>query len=294
MFHRCEHGGFVFFACNEQHEGACTDGDGGGVDHGFSSAPSAFIRTSFKAATHRVPPKPPIQCVAGSEQDQLRILELHAAGELKSGRKNGPATTELKKRLDAQEAERLAQQQSVAGPRKCPEAPKTKTVVVSKSDSRVEKLIIPLEDVDLATGKAPAPDKKARKFVFPPAPAFPSRKEMLHMGPYPLEKAMAALATHAYYLWGDARYLSHVAEGTPSEQLAHTVERFAKKGDAEARRLIRNAHIPVSASPPRLPLAISGIPLMLAFDEGCVRSTDLRIASNAPKSHSAAAAHAFL
>merc|ERR1712185_612975 len=77
-------------------------------------------------------------------------------------------------------------------------------------------------------------------------PSLCSRHEMINEGPFPLEKRMAELAAHCYYLWGDAKYLAYKAEGTSVEVLAQPVEKFARQADHNARNMAINNSIPMS------------------------------------------------
>merc|ERR1711924_198617 len=92
-----------------------------------------------------------------------------------------------------------------------------------------------------------------------------SRHEMINEGPYPLEKRIAELAAHSYYLWGDAKFLSYKAEGTSVEVLAHTIESFARAADSAARKAAINSAVPMSQVPPKLPLHVSALNPVLAL-----------------------------
>merc|ERR1719235_1258093 len=107
------------------------------------------------------------------------------------------------------------------------------------------------------TKSKPKPKPKLGLSQHPHGPNLCSRHEMINEGPYPLEKRIAELAGHAYYLWGDAKYLAYKAEGTSVEVPAQIIMRFAKQAEGSAKRLAAANHIPMSMVPPRLPMAVS-------------------------------------
>lgn len=203
---------------------------------------------------------PPIHCEEHSEQDRLDLVRRRAKGEKEQGRgdgteNQGPATSELKRLLRPQgRAKRLAKMRKAF---KCP--PKTTIEITKSTPWKVEKIIRVIPE---AKAKKPKPklglDQKEK------GPNLCSRHEMINEGPFPLEKRLAELAAHSYYLWGDAKYLSHKAEGTTVEVLAHTIERFAKQADTAARNMATNSHVPMSVVPPKLPLAVSALPVAAA------------------------------
>jgi len=217
---------------------------------------------------------PPIHCEEHSEQDHLDLVRRRARGEKEQGRGDGaekglegPATLELKKLLKPQgRAKRLA---AMAKKHKCP--PKTTEEIVKATPWKIEKIIR-----TQPKKMKPKPKPKMGLSQNPHGPTLCSRHEMINEGPYPLEKRLAELAAHSYYLWGDAKYLAHKAEGTSVEVLAHTIERFARQADSSARNLAMNNHIPMSVVPPKLPLAVSALPAALAIPPPLLNSEQTR------------------
>merc|ERR1712125_226674 len=95
------------------------------------------------------------------------------------------------------------------GKRKCMPKPKKSPMVeliMSKGLERIERVHVP-EHHFKKRPKAPKP---------PPAGAgLVSRLDLRHIGPYPIEKSVANLAAHVYYLWGDTKHLTRKAVGSP-------------------------------------------------------------------------------
>merc|ERR1712187_9440 len=121
---------------------------------------------------------------------------------------------------------------------------------------RIEKLIVP-------TGALKLKPLKKKPEEIPTGPQFPSRAELLQMGPYPIEKAMALLSAHAYYLWGETRHLQHISVGTPVHDYANVVERFAKRAQQAGHNMVFNAHIPQTVAMPNFPISVAAAPAWL-------------------------------
>jgi len=116
-----------------------------------------------------------------------------------------------------------------------------------------------------AKAKAKRKTKLGLSHQGPKGPALASRHELINEGPFPLEQRIAELSGHAYYLWGDAKYLAQKSEGTSVESLGRMIESFARQADSSARHLAENNHIPMSTVAPKLPLAVSAMPQTLLF-----------------------------
>jgi hypothetical protein len=219
---------------------------------------------------------PPIHCEEHGAQDRLDLVRRRAKGEESQGRgdgaeQQGPATSELKKLLEPKgRAKRLA---ALAKKHKCP--PKVTETVIKQTPWTLEKIV-------RQEPRAAKPKRKPKLGLQqnPQGPTLCSRHEMINEGPFPLEQRLAELAAHSYYLWGDAKYLVHKAEGTSVEILAHTIERFARQADGSARRLAKANAIPMSTVPPRLPLAVSAVPLTLSLVPPPVRTESDRSTRN--------------
>lgn len=223
----------------------------------------------------------PLSCDAPGEQDRDReeVLQLRAAGERAQGRAPGdglgsPAEEELEARLGRKEGradKTLGQTQQKRLPARhddgevtAGEAANLEAKVTSETPWQLEKVWSP------APVRRPRPKRRVPR-PFPPlhTPKVPSRHDLLFEGPFPVEKRLAELAAHAYYLWGDARFLSGLAGGTRAEARALGLERLAKHADSAGRAMVAAAHLPTSRAPPHLPLSVSGVvasplPLSLA------------------------------
>ncbi|CAK0874381.1 unnamed protein product [Prorocentrum cordatum] len=218
---------------------------------------TAATATAFGAA-HAAPSElqPPIACGAYSKENQLELLRLRAAGEQAQGRgSDSPA-------LMALEAARKNNQPKAPAP-KVPHGeregpyPGMRERIVSETPYKVEKIWeVPVDAKPKA--KSPRPTKESRPLG--KMPVLPGRHELVLEGPFPLEKRIAELAAHAYYLWGHARYVQYLSAGSTSELLAHRLERLAKKADSAARALAHNAHIEMSSAPPGLPAQVCAAP----------------------------------
>lgn len=239
------------------------------------STPAAPAATAFIAALGpqlRAPP--PIDCEGGGGRGReiMEVLQLRAAGERAQGRVPGgeddlgsPAEEELERRL-AQEADAArgvggAASASARRPDRAsePVIPKVslQAKVTAESACQVEKVWSPKP--------LRAKQRKGAAKAGPPlhGPALPSRHELLFEGPFPLEKRLGELASHAYYLWGDARFVAGLAGGSRAEARARALERFAKHAESAGRDLLEAAHIPVARTPPYLPLSVSMSPTLV-------------------------------
>lgn len=205
---------------------------------------------------------PPIHCENHSAQDYLDVVREHAKGEREMGRgqnseDEGPATATLLEMLQPKgRAKRMA-----ALKEKHKSAAKYYEEVIKQTPWKVEKL-----RRKLPTKRKPKPkpnlglDQKGKAIG-----ELCSRTELVEQGPYPLEKRLGELAAHAYYLWGDAKYLAYRAEGSTAETTAQTIERFAKMAEGSARRAAKNANLPMSNVPPYLPQAVSYMPISVTI-----------------------------
>jgi hypothetical protein len=216
-----------------------------------SHCAASAVATSFFKPFHDKH-LPPIHCEEHSEQDRLDLVRRRAKGEDAQGRgdgaeNEGPATAELKKLLKGS-AKKLA---ALAKKHKCP--PKIVEEITKATPWKIEKIKRRIPDA-----VKPKPKAKLGLQQRPNGPALCGRHELINEGPFPLEKRLGELAAHSYYLWGDAKYLVHKAEGTSVEVLAHTIERFCREADRAARNLATNQDIPMSMVPPRLPLSVVG------------------------------------
>lgn len=246
---------------------------------------ASHVATSFDEPFHDKH-MPPIHCQEHSDIDRLDLVRRRALGEKAQARGEGaeiegPATLELKKAVRPSprqaRAKRLA---ALAKAHKNP--PKTTEEILKATPWTVEKLV----RVVPKKGPKPKPPKKLGLQQNPKGPTLCSRHEMINEGPFPVEKRIAELAAHSYYLWGDAKYLAYKAEGTSVEVLAHTIERFARQADASARRMAAANHIPMSMVPPRLPLAVSAMPPTLALlpcNPTCSKQTKIQAKRSPPR-----------
>ncbi|CAE7534964.1 unnamed protein product, partial [Symbiodinium pilosum] len=91
-------------------------------------------------------------------------------------------------------------------------------------------------------------------------PRFPGREELINEGPFPLRSRIAQLATHVYYLWGEAKFTDYLARGTPAQNAALNLEHFARQAHQAAVKLLEDSHIPLSRPPPNLPVEVSSGP----------------------------------
>lgn len=194
----------------------------------------------------------PIDADAHASGDSLDLMRARAEGEASIGRSDGAASQAYREAMAPQgelQAKPHASPAHRCGPLRVQER------VIAETPW---KKVTALEPV-LPKGSPKAKHKPPLRFGG--GPKIPSREQLVSEGPFPLEKRMAELAAHAYYLWGDARHLHLANEGAATASLARTVERFAKQADTAARVMCRNAHIPMASAPPNLPLAVSALPL---------------------------------
>ena len=192
-------------------------------------------------------------------KELVETMQLRSAGERSTGRsEDGPATKQLKTYM--------AEQEGQAPPKRC---------AAKKHDFRgmkKETLInTPYRIERLWTEKTP--DENAPKE--PPSltpgrplgrgPKFPGREELINEGPFPLRSRIAQLATHVYYLWGEAKFTDYLARGSPAERAALNLEHFARQAHHAAGQLLEDTHIPKSTPPPNLPVEVSAIPGILVL-----------------------------
>ena len=75
------------------------------------------------------------------------------------------------------------------------------------------------------------------------------------------------LATHVYYLWGEAKFTDYLARGTPAQNAALNLEHFARQAHHAAGQLLEDSHVPLARPPPNLPVEVSQLPLLpLRYD----------------------------
>eukprot|EP00429_Kryptoperidinium_foliaceum_P009333 CAMPEP_0176027490 /NCGR_PEP_ID=MMETSP0120_2-20121206/13481_1 /TAXON_ID=160619 /ORGANISM="Kryptoperidinium foliaceum, Strain CCMP 1326" /LENGTH=294 /DNA_ID=CAMNT_0017360695 /DNA_START=77 /DNA_END=958 /DNA_ORIENTATION=- len=228
----------------------------------------------------------PIDCLRPGEGERnLReILELRAEGERSQGR-----TVESEAGSPAEEAlERLSVKPRCSAEKRT-QAPTLRGKLRSAAQQvchgeACEKLVGPPPGIDQRTFKGltsevveETPLRKARLWKpasrvarrpkghhtdrSPPGlhtPRLPHSVDLAYAGPFPIEKRMAELAAHAYYLLGGAKHVAQLATRTSGDEAAWNVERFARQADAAGRAMARAAHIPLSTSPPNLPLTVGG------------------------------------
>lgn len=186
----------------------------------------------------------------------LDELRLRAAGEKAAGRKDGPATKMLKEELAIEEGKRHKKhgeiKHSTSGMKK---------KVLFNSPFTIKRLW-----QEQGPGTHDEKQDKEEETLTPSRPLgrpprFPNRAELINEGPFPLRSRMAQLAAHVYYLWGEAKFLDYLAEGTNVQYPALNVQVLAKASNDAARRMVEDAHIPVSRSSPNLPVEVSTMPL---------------------------------
>eukprot|EP00438_Fugacium_kawagutii_P009686 Skav208642 [mRNA] locus=scaffold1081:127912:129505:- [translate_table: standard] len=82
----------------------------------------------------------------------------------------------------------------------------------------------------------------------------------------PVRSRIAQLATHVYYLWGEAKFADYLARGSPAQTAALNLEHFAREAHHAAGRLLEDSHVPLTRPPPNLPVEVSGTtPELLVF-----------------------------
>jgi len=261
-------------------------------------SPSAFSVLSLSGPKKQR--RPPIDCSsrAAQKEEDLDTLELRAAGERAQGRKTdspegSPAEEKLEKRLAEEAARKKAEKSGTASKKaKAADAAK-KNKMARRAKAKAEEELDPKAGMKSHTiiqtpfkmemvwsPKRPIVKKPKhkvkRKLPTLHLPKLPSRHEIINEGPYPIEQRLAALAAHAYYLWGDSKFIVELAGGTQSELLAKNLERFAKAADKEGRAMVQAAHIPLSKAPPNLPLEVSVAPppVMVAAAASLATSTE--------------------
>lgn len=242
-----------------------------------SSASTSFLWGFFKPKEKKPPKVPPIHCgdPADEREEMLDDLRLRAAGEKAAGRKDGPATKRLKEELATEEGKKHKKHEEV----KHSTSGMTKKVLF-KSPYTIERLW--QEEVP---GKHdPAENEEETLTPSRPLgkpPRFPNRSELINQGPFPLRSRMAQLAAHTYYLWGESKFLDYLAEGTNVQYPALNVQVLARASHDAARRMVEDAHIPVTRSAPNLPVEVSTTPLSPCATAAAFRllPADRRLAS---------------
>mmetsp|Transcript_37916 Transcript_37916/g.67647 ORF Transcript_37916/g.67647 Transcript_37916/m.67647 type:complete len:273 (-) Transcript_37916:40-858(-) len=208
--------------------------------------------TSFRLFKGKPPAEPPIHCGGKTDEHKefVETMQLRSAGERSTGRKDdGPATKQLKDLMAKQEGQTPVQCE--------------KKKHDFKGMKKETLLTTPWKVERLWTEKTPdenAPSKPATLTPHRPlgqGPTFPGREELINEGPFPLRSRIAQLATHAYYLWGEAKFADYLARGTPAQNAALNLESFARQAHKAAVRLLEDSHIPLARPPPNLPVEIS-------------------------------------
>lgn len=234
------------------------------------------ISTCFVAAAR----KPPIDCNAddtNKEDDDgmefladvpglpgsvkkekpldVSILQRTADSEEARGITDGPAKKALLARLGRGDSE----PKGTCPPGTSDKYWELKESVTKEDAFSIEKIV---ERVPKKT-----PGKKRPPPALPPGiPDFPSRRELISGGPFPVEKRMAEIVTHVYYLWGEARQLEKAAEGTESAAMALAIERFANKAKNTSMQLSQNAKLRLASAPPGLPTLDFTTPMTSGVD----------------------------
>eukprot|EP00930_Biecheleria_cincta_P028601 TRINITY_DN19965_c0_g1_i1.p1 TRINITY_DN19965_c0_g1~~TRINITY_DN19965_c0_g1_i1.p1 ORF type:complete len:297 (-),score=48.16 TRINITY_DN19965_c0_g1_i1:9-899(-) len=241
--------------------------------HAHGGRASSLPSTSFWGfiwGKGKQPPKlPPIHCgePADEREEMLDELRLRAQGEKAAGRKDGPATKMLKEELALEEGKRHKKHKEIKH-----STSGMKKKVLFKSPYKIKRL---WQEQGPGTHDE-KPEKEEEETLTPSralgrAPKFPNRSELINEGPFPLRSRMAQLAAHVYYLWGEAKFLDYLAEGTNVQYPALNVQVLAKAANDAARRMVEDAHIPVSRSAPNLPVEVSTMPLSPCAMVGALR-----------------------
>lgn len=223
-----------------------------------SNAPwhgSGDSATSFALFKGKAPVEPPIHCggAADEKMEHLETMQLRSAGERSTGRKDdGPATKQLK--------DYMAEQEGRPKPKKY-KAQKhnfsnMKKETLRATPFRIERLWTEKTPDELAPKEAPSltPGRPLGS-----GPKFPGREELINEGPFPLRSRIAQLATHVYYLWGEAKFTDYLARGSPAQNAALNLEHFARQAHHAAGQLLEDSHVPMSRPPPNLPVEVSEV-----------------------------------
>uniref|UniRef100_A0A7S1ALL1 Uncharacterized protein n=1 Tax=Noctiluca scintillans TaxID=2966 RepID=A0A7S1ALL1_NOCSC len=182
----------------------------------------------------------------------LDVLRARAEGEIATSR-SGPALNALQElNLHHEKMQKHAEEAK----------PEWTLDTLKCSPSRVEQL---LQVVPPRHTHAEKQLPTMESLHLGPSPKLPSREQLVSGGPFPLQKRMAELATHTYYLWGDTRWLSRVASGSEAMHAAHATEGLAKQAHTLARRLLHHADIPAAQSMPQLPISAASLPRVLVL-----------------------------
>lgn len=212
------------------------------------------LPTSFRMFKGRSPVDPPIHCGGADDKELLEMMQLRSAGERSTGREtDGPATRQLKNYMAQEEGQVM---------------PKRSTPKHDFKGMKKETLITtPFRIERLWTEKTPDENASEPASLTPGrplgrGPKFPGREELINEGPFPLKSRIAQLATHVYYLWGEAKFTDYLARGGPAESAALNLEHFARQAHHAASQLLEDSHVPVSTPPPYLPVEVSAAPLL--------------------------------
>ena len=212
------------------------------------------LPTSFRMFKGRPPVEPPIHCGGADHKERLEMMQLRSAGERSTGREvDGPATRQLKNEMAQEEGQVL------------PKASKKHDFKGMKKETLITT---PFRIERLWTEKTPDENAEQPASLTPGrplgrGPKFPGREELINEGPFPLKSRIAQLATHVYYLWGEAKFADYLARGGPAENAALNLEHFARQAHHAASQLLEDSHVPTSRPPPYLPVEVSAAPLLV-------------------------------
>ena len=129
---------------------------------------------------------------------------------------------------------------------------------IAKTENKTEELVeITPPKPCFAKPPKPKPEGPKPPIIQRAHSTLRSRRELINTGPYPLDKRIAELATHAYYLWGESEYiLRQTPEDTKEGVLAMNLEHYAHDAEAAGREAAAGAHLPTMDSPPNLPMVM--------------------------------------
>eukprot|EP00933_Yihiella_yeosuensis_P056345 TRINITY_DN5546_c0_g1_i1.p1 TRINITY_DN5546_c0_g1~~TRINITY_DN5546_c0_g1_i1.p1 ORF type:complete len:346 (+),score=74.97 TRINITY_DN5546_c0_g1_i1:37-1038(+) len=229
--------------------------------------------------------RPPISCAdpAAEREEFLDVLRSHAKGEMQLGRKDGPAEQALAKmekkvRLEAADAHAKAQAQGESlkeGKDKLVNSLKSQLGAKDKAEfhdteGMEEETVIKTpwkeERIWKVKQKNKVPKLKPLRVEehIGAGPKMLSRSALIDEGPFPLRQKISELAAHTYYLWGSADFVNYLSKGTTAEHVARNLEGLAKQAEMDAHALVEEAHIPVSANEPGLPIEVSSTSALAA------------------------------
>ena len=217
------------------------------------------IATSFRLFNGKAPVEPPIHCggAADERKELVETMQLRSAGERSTGRKeDGPATKQLKTYMAEQEGQ--APPPKYVAPKHDFRGMKKETLITTPF--KIERLWTEKTADENALKEPPSltPGRPLGR-----GPKFPGREELINEGPFPLRSRIAQLATHVYYLWGEAKFTDYLARGSPAERAALNLEHFARQAHHAAGQLLEDSHIPRSTPPPNLPVEVSVAPILV-------------------------------